>query len=35
MVPKISQPLYHPISKAKLKPGYLVLGLEYDMIWLI
>ncbi|EGX90296.1 Zinc finger domain-containing protein, PHD-finger [Cordyceps militaris CM01] len=35
VVPKISQPLYHPISKAELKAGDPVPSPEYDATWLI
>ncbi|KAJ3484535.1 hypothetical protein NLG97_g7025 [Lecanicillium saksenae] len=35
IIPKISQPLYHPISKAVLKPGDPVPNPEHDATWLI
>ncbi|OAR01819.1 hypothetical protein LLEC1_00668 [Akanthomyces lecanii] len=35
VVPKISQPLYHPISKAELRPGDPVPSPEHDGAWLI
>ncbi|XWW93273.1 hypothetical protein V2A60_001205 [Cordyceps javanica] len=35
VVPKISQPLYHPISKAELNPGDPVPSPEHDSTWLI
>ncbi|KAJ2964539.1 hypothetical protein NQ176_g10781 [Zarea fungicola] len=35
VVPNISQPLYHPISKAELKPGDLVPRPVHDATWRI